>query len=115
LVSERDNRWQLIVWNRRRIAYCERYDTDDAALDRADDLWHSLAASGWSSEPIVADEPYRRACLNCQRRNVVITERQHPDVTLFCTACSRQWHDHERDGSRDRRAHPREADRRIAA
>ena len=115
LVSQRDSRWQVIVWNRRGIAYWERYDTDDSALNRADDLWRALVAGGWSTAPRIADEPYRRACLNCQRRNAVVAERQHPEVKLYCTACSRNWHDRERTGTGDRRAQPRETDRRVAA
>src|SRR5688500_16025122 len=99
LVSQRGDSWQVIIWNHHGIAYWERYASDDAALDRADELWRALVASGWATETSVPQKPYRRSCLNCQRRNVVVTHRQHPDVTVFCTACSRGWEDHERAGS----------------
>lgn len=115
LVSQRGESWQVVVWNRHGVAYWERYDSDEGALDRADDLWRLLVACGWATDPPMAQEPYRRSCLTCQRRNVVVTRRWQSQVTLFCTACRRGWGDRERAGGPDRRAHRRDADRRVAA
>ena len=116
LVSQRDNRWQLIVWNRHGIAYCEQYESDDMALARSDELWGALIAGGWSTDASAAERPYRRTCLNCRRRKCVAAERHSAGVTLLCTACNRQWEDRERTEARDRRTYSRgDGDRRLAA
>ena len=48
VVQDSQGRWQLIVREGRRVVYSERCDTDDAALDRADDLWYVLLEEGWT-------------------------------------------------------------------
>jgi hypothetical protein len=115
LISERDRRWQLLVWHNTSIVCWERYDTDDAALARADDLWRSLTKLGWSTRPAAGARLYRRACPECRRRRAVVTERHHPAVSMLCTTCKRGWEDRERLGLPDRRTSVRDDDRRQAA
>ena len=115
LISERDRRWQLLVWHDTSIVYWERYDTDDAALDRADDLWRTLIKLGWSTQPAAGDRPFRRACPECRRSRAIVTHRHPPAVSMLCTACKRGWEDRERVGVPDRRSSPRDDDRRQAA
>jgi hypothetical protein len=119
LISERDRRWQVLVWHKTSIVYWERYDTDDAALDRADELWRTLLELGWSSSQPIREgpyRPYRRACPECHRRSAIVTHRHHyPAVEMLCTACKRGWEDRERVGLPDRRRSRRDEDRRHAA
>jgi hypothetical protein len=115
LISERDRRWQMLVWHKTSIVYWEPYDTDDAALSRAEDLWRTLLELGWSCPPATGERPYRRACPECHRRSAVVSHRRHPAVDMLCTACKRGWEDRERVGLPDRRSRSRDDERRHAA
>lgn len=54
LVSERDGRWQVLVWHKTSIVFWQRCDTDDEALARADELWRVLVQHGWSPDGVTA-------------------------------------------------------------
>jgi hypothetical protein len=48
VISERDGRWHVVVQHGRRILLAERCPTDDAALDRANEVWQALVEQGWT-------------------------------------------------------------------
>ena len=48
IVSERDGRWHLIVQEGRSITLAERCPSDDAALERANEIWQVLIENGWT-------------------------------------------------------------------
>ena len=52
LVSERDGRWQLLIWYRGSLILWERCPTDDVALERACNIWQAMVEQGWT-EPAV--------------------------------------------------------------
>lgn len=51
VVAERDQRWQLVVQRGREMLIAERHTTDDAALDRANEIWQVFREQGWT-EPV---------------------------------------------------------------
>jgi hypothetical protein len=46
--SERDGRWHLVVREGQSIVIAERCRTDDAALDRATEIWQVMKEQGWT-------------------------------------------------------------------
>ena len=48
VISERDGRWHVMVQHGRRILVAERCPSDDAALDRANEIWQVLVEQGWT-------------------------------------------------------------------
>lgn len=48
LISERDGRWHLVVQQGRHVMMAERCRSDDAALERANEIWQALTEQGWT-------------------------------------------------------------------
>jgi hypothetical protein len=48
IVSERDGRWHLLIEEGPTITVAERCASDDAAFDRANEIWQTLVAQGWT-------------------------------------------------------------------
>ena len=48
VISERDGRWHVIVRHGRQIMIAERCPTDDAAFDRANEVWQAMVEQGWT-------------------------------------------------------------------
>jgi hypothetical protein len=48
VISERDGRWHLVVQHGRSVMIAERCSTDDAALERANEIWQVLVEQGWT-------------------------------------------------------------------
>jgi hypothetical protein len=48
VVSERDGRWHLVVKRGRDVMLAERCASDDAALERANEIWQVLVEQGWT-------------------------------------------------------------------
>lgn len=48
IISERDGRWHLIVRQGPRVTLSERCPTDDAAFDRANQIWQVMVEQGWT-------------------------------------------------------------------
>src|SRR5438105_4796231 len=51
VVSERDQRWQLVVQRGREMLIAKRHSTDDSALARANEIWQTYRELGWT-EPM---------------------------------------------------------------
>ena len=48
VLAERDQRWQLVVQRGREMLIAERHATDDAALERANEIWQTYRELGWT-------------------------------------------------------------------
>ena len=48
VISERDGRWHLVVREGESIVFAERCQTDDAALNRANEIWTVMKEQGWT-------------------------------------------------------------------
>ena len=48
VISERDGRWLLIVRQGSTIVIAERCRNDDAAFDRANEIWYAMVEQGWT-------------------------------------------------------------------
>ena len=48
IVSQRDGRWQVMVEEGKRVTIAERCASDDAAFERANQIWKVLADHGWA-------------------------------------------------------------------
>jgi DNA polymerase IIIc chi subunit len=48
VVSERDQRWQLVVQRGRDMLIAERHPSDDSALARANEIWQTYRELGWT-------------------------------------------------------------------
>ena len=115
LISERDGRWKVLIWEGVHIVVCERRDSDEAALARADELWQVLVSHGCSANSRRAFEPYRRACPQCHQRSGVVMHRHPGTMSLVCTACQYAWDGGARMAQHDRRLGSRaQFDRRAA-
>jgi hypothetical protein len=115
LISERDGRWQVLIWEAVHIVVCERWDSDAAALARADELWRQLVEQGWSAHSARPFEPYRRACPHCHQSTGVVMHRHPGTMALVCTTCQHAWDDSARVAQHDRRLGSRaQLDRRAA-
>jgi hypothetical protein len=51
-ISDRGGRWQLVVRRGTRLFLAERWPSDDAALDRAHEIWMVLIEQGWTEPRI---------------------------------------------------------------
>jgi hypothetical protein len=47
VISERDGRWHLIVRRGASIVIAERCQSEDIALDRANEVWTTMREQGW--------------------------------------------------------------------
>ena len=47
VITERDGRWLLIVRHGTTIMLAERCRSDDAAFDRAHEIWRVMVEQGW--------------------------------------------------------------------
>ena len=48
IISERDGRWHLIVRQGPTITLAERCRSDDAAFERANEIWMVMVDQGWT-------------------------------------------------------------------
>jgi len=48
VLTERDQRWQLVIHRGREVLLAERHSTDGAALARANQIWEVYRELGWT-------------------------------------------------------------------
>jgi hypothetical protein len=123
VLSDRDSRWQLVLWLGASIVGWEAHATPDAVNYRAGELWSILVRNGWHStderarSADAALEQYLRGCPECRAQAGVVTYRRHGYVVLFCQQCEHGWTDRERSAlsaCRDPSTLPHRDRRRVA-